>query len=43
MKCIYCGKEYIEQSSYNKDGKIVSTKDIPTCNCIKAKEDKDGQ
>ena len=42
-KCIYCGKEYIEQYSYNKDGKIVSTKDIPTCNCIKSKEDKDGQ
>lgn len=35
--------EYIQWLKYNKDGKIVSTKDIPTCNCIKAKEDKDGQ
>ena len=43
MKCIYCGKGYIEQYSYNKEGKIVSIKDIPTYNCIKSKEDKDGQ
>ena len=31
------------QNINNKEGKIVSTKDIPTCNCIKSKEDKDGQ
>ena len=43
MKCIYCGKGYIEQYSYNKEGKLVSIKDIPTCNYIKTEEDKDGQ